>query len=73
MPVIPSERAQEVRDQLLGAAERRRQLSSSSEALSDEIRQLVRDARAVSIPVAEVARLLEIDRSTLYRVYSDAA
>jgi len=73
MPVTPSDSAQRVRDQLTDVAERRQQLDSSKEALSDEIRQLVRDARAVGIPVAEVARRLGIDRSTLYRVYSDAA
>jgi hypothetical protein len=40
--------------------------------LADEVRSLVAEAKSARIPISEIARLLGVDRSTLYRCYGAA-
>lgn len=61
-----------VRRRIESAAQRRDLHLIDGEALAAEIRALARDAQAVQIPMTELARLLHIDRSTLYRTYLNA-
>ena len=37
--------------------------------LHERVRQAIEDARAAGVPVAEIARLLDMDRSSVYRTY----
>lgn len=63
----------EVRKRLEEAAQQRQLHHVSGEALAERIRTAVHDAQTVGVPIAECARILEMDRSTLYRVYLNAA
>ena len=58
---------------LAGLREQRRVQLVGAEDLARRIKQAVADAQAAGVPMAEVARTLGIDRSTLYRVYAAAA
>jgi hypothetical protein len=65
-------RSELVMARLAGLREQRHTQLVNAEELADRIRSAVADAQAVGIPMAEVARTLDIDRSTLYRVYASA-
>lgn len=66
MPVEPSE---VVRHRLSGLREQRRAQLVSQEHLSARVRETVAEAIDAGVPVAEIARLLDMDRSSLYRTY----
>lgn len=70
MPGVRSEG--EVAAKLERLATRREHQQHVSARLADEIREAVAEAQEV-MTVAEIARRLGIDRSTLYRVYLDNA
>ena len=65
-------RSELVMARLAGLREQRRAQLVSAEELARRIKVTVADAQAAGIPMAEVARTLDIDRSTLYRVYASA-
>jgi transcriptional regulator of acetoin/glycerol metabolism len=70
---MPGERseADRVRLRLRELGQQRVQHAAAGEELADEIKKTVREAQSSSVPLAEVARLLGLDRSTLYRTYLD--
>lgn len=70
---MPDARSDLVRQRLHQLAERRDQHLTTGEALAQEVRDLVADAQAVGLPLAEVARVLRMDRSAMYRTYVKAA
>lgn len=51
-------------------ARRRVEHQAAGQALAEEVRAAARAAQEV-MPTSEIARRLEIDRSTLYRIYLD--
>ena len=61
------------RDTLSALAEQRRVHLQAQSMLHDNIRFAVRAAQAAGIPMTEIARLLEMDRSSVYRTYVEAA
>lgn len=70
---MPGARSEaEIVDKLERLATRREHQQHVSQNLAAEIRTAVAEAQDV-LTVAEIARRLGIDRSTLYRVYLDAA
>lgn len=64
---MPGERS-EVAQRLAGLARRRATQKRQSDELATEIKATVAEAQHV-MPVAEIARHLGLDRSTLYRTY----
>jgi DNA invertase Pin-like site-specific DNA recombinase len=62
-----------VRQRLSGLAEQRKQHRVAQDELHERIRATIRDAQALGVPVAEIARILEMDRSSVYRTYVEAA
>lgn len=58
-----------IRDEICDLAYRRERLRVELDLVADAIRAAVVEAQDADIPMAEVARLLGIDRSTLYKVY----
>lgn len=63
----------DVRQRLRGLAEQRQQDLVSTERLRERIRLTIRDAQEMGVPMTEIARLLRMDRSSVYRTYLDAA
>lgn len=57
------------RQRLAGLREQRRQQRMANDELHERIRLAIADAQAVGVPVAEIARLLDMDRSSVYRTY----
>lgn len=47
----------------------RKQQRRKDEDLADQIRQAVEEARDIDLPMTKVAKLLDIDRTQLYRTY----
>lgn len=66
------ERSEIAKRRLAGLRAQREAQRLSAEELADRTRRAVIDAQAADVPVAEIARQLGIDRSTLYRVYLEA-
>lgn len=62
-----------IRQRLSGLAQQRRQHRIAQDTLHERIRLTIRDAQAVGIPVTEIARLLDMDRSSVYRTYVENA
>jgi len=62
-----------VRQRLSGLAEQRRQHRVAQDTLHESIRNAIRDAQAVGVPMTEIARLLDMDRSSVYRTYVETA
>lgn len=58
-----------VRQRLAGLREQRKQHLVAQDALHERIRIAIRDAQALGVPVAEIARILDMDRSSVYRTY----
>ena len=61
------------RRRLAGLREQRRQQRVATDQLQERTRNAIRDAQQVGVPVAEIARLLDMDRSSVYRTYVQAA
>lgn len=61
--------AQVVRDKLAKVAQARWENDEETARITDLIRLLVWDARAAGIPMTEVAEILGINRTNLYRTY----
>ena len=61
------------RQRLSGLAEQRRQHRVAQDSLHESIRAAIRDAQAVGVPMTEIARLLGMDRSSVYRTYVETA
>jgi transcriptional regulator of acetoin/glycerol metabolism len=59
----------DIRAELVKLGKRREKLDKDSDHLADEVTKALRRAYG-KIPVAEAARLLNIHRTTVYRVYS---
>lgn len=53
--------------------DRRLERLAEEESMANEIKEAVATAQYFNVPMTEIARLLKIDRSTLYRTYVDAA
>ena len=68
--VMLDARSELVMARLAGLRKQRQEQLVSAEHLAQRIRKTVADAQAAGIPMAEVARTLDMDRSTLYRVYA---
>lgn len=68
MPVEPFD----LRVRLVNIAARREEHQEAASELADETRRLVREAQREGMAMKEVARLLRIDRTTLYRTYLSA-
>lgn len=68
MPVEPFD----LRVRLVNIAARREEHQEVASELADETRRLVREAQREGMAMKEVARLLRIDRTTLYRTYLSA-
>lgn len=62
-----------VRQRLAGLREQRRAQLVSQQELGERVRAAVNEAIEAGVPVAEIARLLEMDRSSVYRTYVAAA
>jgi DNA invertase Pin-like site-specific DNA recombinase len=62
-----------VRQRLSGLAEQRRQHRVAQDTLHESIRRAIRDAQAIGVSVTEIAKLLDMDRSSVYRTYVEAA
>jgi hypothetical protein len=58
-----------IRERLDTLAERRRSDIASREQLHEDIRVTVREAQVIGISMTEIARLLDMDRSSVYRTY----
>lgn len=58
-----------LRQRLAGLREQRRAQRVTAEDLGDRIRAAVNEAIDAGIPVTEVAKLLDMDRSSVYRTY----
>lgn len=58
-----------LRQRLAGLREQRRAQRVTAEDLGDRIRTAVNEAIDAGIPVTEVAKLLDMDRSSVYRTY----
>lgn len=58
----------EIVGRLEALAERRRERKADDKELAKEITAAVKAAQR-AMPMTEIARLLDIDRSTIYRVY----
>lgn len=72
MPDALSE-AELARQNLAALGEMRVDLGRADAELAEKIRKWVANARAAGVPMAEVARLLGMDRSAMYRTYVRAA
>jgi DNA invertase Pin-like site-specific DNA recombinase len=59
----------EVRSHLAELAQLRRRVRDEDEDIARDIRATLADARRLGMSMSEVARLLEIDRTGLYRTY----
>jgi DNA-directed RNA polymerase specialized sigma24 family protein len=57
------------KQRLSGLAQQRREHRVAQEELHERIRAAIREAQAAGVPVAEIARLLDMDRSSVYRTY----
>ncbi len=64
MPAAPTE----ITRRLEALAERRRERKQDDKDLAADITAAVKSAQK-AMPMTEIARLLDIDRSTIYRVY----
>lgn len=62
-------RAETLRKQLAQVAERRKATTVNMESVARDIRRLVAEAPDAGVPISEVARLLDMDRTSLYRTY----
>jgi DNA invertase Pin-like site-specific DNA recombinase len=60
---------EQIRERLRRVAERRRAAEREDDEIADEIRDSINEARDANISMTEVARLLEIDRTSMYRTY----
>jgi DNA-directed RNA polymerase specialized sigma24 family protein len=69
---MPVERSDILRQRLAGLREQRRQARLADEELRERTRKAVREADEAGVPIAEIARLLQMDRSSVYRTYLDA-
>jgi hypothetical protein len=61
------------RKRLSGLRVQRAQQRVATDQLQERTRSAIRDAQAAGVPVAEIARLLDMDRSSVYRTYVQAA
>jgi DNA anti-recombination protein RmuC len=59
----------DIREKLAALGQRRAQLDSDDKDLMDEVRAALAEAKQQHIPKAEAARLLQMHRTTIYRVY----
>lgn len=66
MPVALSNT--EARRRLAALAKQRQRQDEGARALAEDIKEAVRSAQRV-LSTSEIARLLQMDRSTLYRTY----
>lgn len=71
MPDALSDHAESARERLAQLADLRRAHLASAAHLANDVRRAVKVAQNAEIPLAEIARLLDMDRSTLYRTYLD--
>jgi DNA invertase Pin-like site-specific DNA recombinase len=58
-----------VRQRLAGLREQRKAQRLAQDELHARIRVAIAEAQAMGIPVAEIARILDMDRSSVYRTY----
>lgn len=72
MRAAPSD-APMIRQRLSGLREQRRQQRMVAEELAERTRAAVREAQEAGVPIAEIARLLDMDRSSVYRTYVQVA
>lgn len=72
MSVVHSE-AELVKQRLAGLREQRRALRLSSEEVAQRTREAVAVAQKAGVSIAEIARLLDMDRSSVYRTYISAS
>jgi hypothetical protein len=61
------------RKRLAGLREQRRAQRVATDDLHERTRVAIADAQRAGVPVAEIARLLDMDRSSVYRTYVQAA
>jgi hypothetical protein len=61
------------RRRLAGLREQRRAQRVATDELQERTRVAIRAAQQAGVPVAEIARLLDMDRSSVYRTYVQAA
>jgi DNA-directed RNA polymerase specialized sigma24 family protein len=57
------------RQRLSGLREQRKAQRVATDELHERTRIAIADAQALGVPVAEIARLLDMDRSSVYRTY----
>lgn len=62
-----------VRQRLAGLREQRRAQRVSNEQLAERTRAAVNEAIEAGVPVTEIAGLLDMDRSSVYRTYIEPA
>jgi DNA invertase Pin-like site-specific DNA recombinase len=65
---VADDSASEIRAELARLGKRRVKLQADEDKLSDEVRDVL-DRAYGTVPVAEAARLLNLHRTTVYRVY----
>jgi DNA invertase Pin-like site-specific DNA recombinase len=70
MPVTADEM---IRQRLAGLARQRQEQRVAVDDLQERIRRAVADAQDLGVPMTEIARLLEMDRSSVYRTYGPTA
>ena len=63
----------ELEARLRTLAQSRARATAHQKALAADIRRTVAEAQQAGISMSQVARLLELDRSTLYRTYLNGA
>lgn len=63
----------DVRERLADLREARKEHREAQEELYADIRRAVRAAQKAGVPMAEIARILDMDRSSVYRTYVQTA
>lgn len=59
----------DIREELDELGRRRDKLDSDEESLRKDTRKALRKARGESVPIAEAARRVKLNRSTVYELY----